>query len=131
MTIHSSVMLGGGDVQSDKNSFASQFELEGEEQVRQKIAQGAYNSAYAYQVATEWLEQKSRAHAVRARETSLLSERQARSAEVSNQLGERQVQLAESTNRLAMKANRLSKWAILISIASCILATVAILYHHS
>lgn len=118
-------------MESENNSFVSQFELEGEEQVRHKIAQGAYNSAYAYQAAAEWLEQKSRAREVRTQQARLLGERQARSAEVSNQLGERQVQLAESTNRLAMKANRLSKWAILISIASCVLAAVAILYHHS
>jgi hypothetical protein len=118
-----------------ESSFTSQFEREGEEQVRRKLADHSYHSAQAYGEATSWLEQKDRERAQRdrevrqqAQEARLLAERQARAAEASHQLGERQVKLTENANRLAEEANRFSKWAIGIGIASFIVAiAVAVL----
>lgn len=113
-------------MQIDENSFSSQFELEGEEQVRSKIARGGYSSARAYSDATQWLEQKSRTREARAKEDRLLSERQTRIAETTNQLGERQVNLTEDANRIAKEANHSSKLAVRIGILSLIVAVVAI-----
>ncbi len=115
---------------SDEKAYISQFEIEGEEQVRRNMARGVYG-AHGYGVAVEWLERRSVAREARTQETRLLSERQTRAAEVASQLSEHQAQMAESANRIARDANRLSKWAILLSIVGCILAAVAILYDHA
>jgi hypothetical protein len=123
-------MRGGGVVDSDEKAYISQFEIEGEEQVRRNMARGVYG-VHGYGVAVEWLERKSVSREARAREARLMSERQTRAAEVANQLSESQAQMAESANRLAREANHLSKWAILLSIVGCILAAVAILYDHA
>ena len=114
---------------SDEKMYIDQFEIEGEEQVRRKMMTGVYG-ARGYGVAVDWLKRKSAAREARAQEARLLSERQTQAAEVANQLSERQAQMAESANRLAMEANRLSKWAIILSIVGCILAAVAIFYNH-
>jgi hypothetical protein len=123
-------MRGGGIVGSEEKAYISQFETEGEEQVRRNMGRGVYG-ARGYSVAVDWLERRSAAREKQTQEARHLSERQARAAEVANQFSERQAQMAESANRLAKDANRLSKWAIGLSILGCILAAVAILYDHA
>jgi len=118
-------------VQPDDKAFISRFEVEGEEQVRHKIATGGYSSARQYHTADLWLKQKTDAREARSEAERLLSERQTQAAESANQLGERQIREAETANQLARDAIRRSNWAILISIVGCIVAAVAILYDHA
>lgn len=123
-------MRGKCIVNSVEKAYIDQFEIEGEEQVRRKMARGVYG-AQGYGIAAEWLERKAVVRKARVQEAHFLSERQTQAAETANELSERQALIAESANRLAMEANRLSKWAILLSILGCILAAVAILYNHA
>ena len=112
---------------SNKKAYISKFEIEGEEQVRKNIGNGVYG-AEGCSFAVDWLKSKSAKREASAKEANLLNMRQIEVAETANQLSERQTQAAESANRLARDANRLSKWAILLSIVGCILAVIAILY---
>ena len=73
---------------SDEKAYISQFEIEGEEQVRRNMARGVYG-AHGYGVAVEWLERRSFARETRAAEARRLTERQTLAAEGANQLSER------------------------------------------
>ena len=122
---------------SDDRMYIAQFELEGEEQVRRNLARGAYG-AHGMSPAKDWLQRQSAARDKQEQEARVLSERQARAAEIALELAERQSkvaeaanQLAKDANQLARNANRLSTWAVLVSIVSCILAVVAVLYDHA
>lgn len=119
----------------DHSSDFSQFELQGEEQVRRKLADHAYSTATAYGNAARWLELKERQRAQQAQaarrqseEARFLAERQTRATEVSNQLAERQVRLAENSNRIAESANHFSKWALGIGIASFIVSIAVAIF---
>ena len=114
----------------DEQAYISQFEIEGEDQVRQNISRGTYG-AKGYAIAVAWLNKQAASREEQAQEESRYLRRQTQTAVIANQHSERQVQAAESANRLARDANRLSKWAIIISIVGCILAVIAILYDHA
>lgn len=118
----------------DERSSKSCFELEAEAKVRQMMARGQINSARAYSDALDGEMAIARAREAREQEARRLADRQARAAETGNQFSERQVNLAEDAILLAIKAdrhsieaNRLSKLAIGIGIASFIVALMAVM----
>src|SRR5215217_1997832 len=114
-------------MQFDDRLSDARFEKEGEEQVRLKLKQEVNTARDLIERdrAAEWLNKKASARETALRDAHLLSQRQAKAAEVANQLGEKQVHLAESANLLAKAATRFSRWALVFSAVGCILALVA------
>lgn len=115
----------------DMESPMSRFEDESEDQIRRNLSAGAYSSARQLHEAQEILAKKASEREALVQEAKRFNERQTLAAEVSNQIGERQAVAAESANQLAKEANRLSKWAIGISIVGCIVAAAAFYHGHA
>lgn len=121
---------------SDRRRILADFEKVGEKTVRGQLSRGIYLNTPVYQLALDWLAQKDALRAAQAQaEAAELSRRATVAAEAAvvaareaNEIALQANTLAERANNRSLEANRTAKFAMMASVASAIIAILAIVF---